>query len=136
MGLCYFRDGGFATSWTLFAFKSSICNVAQTHKHGTDFIGELMSETTIAANTPSFSASKFALRVVVGLGLRSRVLLLWRLFGSTMFKRTGKSFRENCNPCRADHRSQTNCASPHAQDQPFSAPRSFRMGVELGRKLV
>ncbi|PWT82745.1 MAG: hypothetical protein C5B58_07660 [Acidobacteria bacterium] len=57
---CYcrmvFRDGGFDTSWTVFAFKGSICNAAQTHEHGTDFIGELMSEKTIAANTPSFSA--------------------------------------------------------------------------------
>jgi hypothetical protein len=51
-----FSDGGFYASWTVFAFKGSICNTAQTHEHGTDFIGELMSETTIAANTPSFSA--------------------------------------------------------------------------------
>jgi hypothetical protein len=70
-----FSDGGFDASWTVFAFKGSICNTAQTHEHGTDFIYYLVLQTKIAANPPSFSASKFALRVVVGLGLRSRVLL-------------------------------------------------------------
>ena len=43
-----------------FRIQGSICNAEQTHEHGTDFIGELMSETTVAANTPSFSVVRAA----------------------------------------------------------------------------
>jgi hypothetical protein len=55
--MVYSADG-LDTSWTVFAFKGSTCNAAQTHERGTDFRNDLVFQTTIAANTPSFSADR------------------------------------------------------------------------------